>query len=145
MKRTSLFFVLLFGLLSCQQTNQKDDPEQLKSVLMDYFNGIKTKDFQVMKNVTTSDFLLYEDGKIFNNDSLINMLSSFPNYKAKYQFDNFRINAGNNIGDMSYTNHGEITINDTIHLTFNWLESAHFKKVGNKWKLDFLHSTEKAQ
>ena len=146
MKRTIVFIAILFGLLAaCHQTNRKDDPEQLKSVLMDYFNGIKTKDFQKMNDVTTSDFLLYENGKIFNNDSLFNMLNNFSKFKAEYKFDNFRINFDDTIGNMIYTNHGEFIINDTTHLTLNWLESAHFKKVGGKWKLDFLHSTERTQ
>src|ERR1035438_7059310 len=114
MKIGILFIAVLLGLsASCQQTNQKGNREQLKSVLMDYFNGIKTKDFQKMKDVTTSDFLLYENGKIFNNDSLVNMLNSFSKFKAEYKFDNFRINVDNTIGNMSYTNHGEFIINDT--------------------------------
>ncbi len=146
MKTTILFIAVLLALsASCQKTNQNGNSEQLKSVLMDYYNGIKTKDFKKMKDVTTSDFLLYENGKIFNNDSLIDMLNSFPKFKAEYTFDNFKVDVDNTIGDMSYTNHGEFTINDTTHLTFNWLESADFKKVGGKWKLEFLHSTERAQ
>lgn len=142
MKHVIPLFVILVGLLTaCQQTNQKDDPEKLKSVLMDYFNGIKTKDFQKMKEVTTSDFILFEDGKVFNNDSLVNFINSFSKFNADYKFDNFKINVDDNSGNMSYFNHGELTINDTTHLVFNWLESATFKKVDNKWKLEFLHST----
>jgi hypothetical protein len=48
----------------------KDDPSKLKSVLLDYFDGIKTNDLEKMNLNTTSDFLLFESGKVWNNDSL---------------------------------------------------------------------------
>jgi hypothetical protein len=146
MKRAILLLLFLLGfLIACQQTNQKDDPEKLKSVLMDYFNGIKNRDINKMNAVTTTDFVLFEDGKVFSNDSLVNFLNSFPKFNADYKFDHFKINVDNNSGNMSYYNHGELTINDTTHLTFNWLESATFKKVGDNWKLEFLHSTVRKQ
>ena len=142
MKKVILILLIQVGLLTaCKQTNQKDDPEKLKAVLVDYFDGIKTKDFQKMKDLTTNDFVLYEDGKIFNNDSLIKVINSFPKFTAEYKFDNFDITVDNSSGNMSFLNHGQFVFNDTTHVSFNWLESATFKKVDDKWKLDFLHST----
>lgn len=142
MKKTIYPLLVLVGLLNaCQYNNPTDDPENVKRVLLDYFDGIKNKDFQKMKDVTTSDFILYEDGKVFNNDSLINMLNTFPKFKAVYTFDNFQINVDNSSARMNYFNHGEFTINDTTQMTFNWLESATFRKEGDKWKMEFLHST----
>ena len=143
MKKIILILFVMVGLLfyACQQNKRTDDPEKLKAILTGYFDGISTKDFQKMKDLTTSDFVLFEDGKVFNNDSLIKGISSYPNFKAEYQFDNFLINIDNNIGNMRYYNHGEFTVNDTIHMAVNWLESATFKKVDNTWKMEFLHST----
>lgn len=142
MKKTSVIF-LIIGVLffySCQQ-NKKDDPEKLKAVLTGYFDAIKTRDFKKMKDLSTEDFVLFEDGLIFNNDSLIKLITSMPNATADYQFDNFIINVDQNTGNMRYYNQGDFTINDTIHLTPSWLESATFKKIDNEWKLEFLHST----
>lgn len=128
-------------LTACRQSNKTDDPEKLKAVLIDYFDGMKTKDFQKMKDLTTNDFMLYEDGRVFNNDSLVKALNAFPKFKADYKFENFKINVDNNTGNMSYLNQGEFILNDATHMTFNWLESATFKKIDDKWKLEFLHST----
>jgi hypothetical protein len=92
MRHTTLLLVIQIGLLTaCQQTSRKDDSDKLKLVLEDYFGGIKTKNLQQMNDVTTTDFILYEDGKIFNNDSLINLLNTFPKFTAEYTFDNFKI------------------------------------------------------
>lgn len=142
MKKLAVLILVMGALIFCScQHDKKDDPEKLKAVLIGYFDAIKTKDFQKMKDLSTEDFVLFEDGMVFNNDSLIKLITSMPNSKADYKFDNFTINVDQNTGNMRYYNQGEFTINDTIHLTPGWLESATFRKIGNDWKLEFLHST----
>ena len=42
---------------------------------------------------------------------------------------------------MVYLNRGDLVFNDTMRVTYNWLESATFKKVDGVWKMNFLHST----
>ena len=146
MKRTILFLLIQVGLLTaCQQTNKKDDSEKLKSVLTEYTDGIKNRDLDKMNAVTTSDFVLFEDGKVFNNDSLVNFLNSFSKFSINYKIDYLKINVDNNSGYMIYLNRGEMILNDTTKLTINWLESATFKKVADEWKLEFLHSTVRKQ
>jgi hypothetical protein len=50
-----LIFTFGLGLLtSCQQ--KKDDPEILKQILTDYFDGIKTQDINKLNSLTTNDF-----------------------------------------------------------------------------------------
>ena len=138
---TLLLFVLLGLTTSCQQNKPTDNPENLKQVLFDYFDGIKNKDLNKMNDVTTSDFIIYEDGKVWNNDSLMNFLNTFPKYTADYTFDNFKINVDNVSGSMNYFNHCDFTLNDTTKMTFNWIESATFKKIDGIWKMNFIHST----
>jgi len=143
MKKTALFLMIIGGFTfnSCQTNKQTDDPEKLKAVLIAYFDALETRDFQKLKDLSTIDFVLFEDGKIFNNDSLINLMNSMPNAKVDYRFENFNISVDNQIGHIRYYNYGDFTMNDTIHMTLNWIESATFKKIDNNWKLEFLHST----
>ncbi|MEY1638514.1 nuclear transport factor 2 family protein [Tenuifilum osseticum] len=142
MKTQSIFLIILIGLMiSCQQNTTKDSPEELKQVLNDYFDGIKNMDFNKMKDVTTDDFTLYEVGKVWNNDSLINFIKTFPPYKIDYKFDNFNIQIDNSIGYMYYFNHADMVINDTINMVFDWIECATFVKKDNEWKMNFLHSS----
>ncbi len=142
MKTKTFALLFLIGLMiGCQQNKPVDNPDVLKQVLIDYYDGIKDHDFDKMKAVTTSDFMLFEDGKVWNNDSLINFLNSFPGYKAVFKFDNFTINVDKESGNMYYFNHLDMTINDTTEMVFDWLESATFKKIDSKWKMNFLHST----
>lgn len=135
--------LMALGLLtvSCPQDTGGDKSEDVKMILRTYFGGIKNRDVKVLNSVTTTDFLLYEDGRVFNNDSLINFLNSFPSFSAEFTLDNFKVDIGEDIGHMSYYNRGDLTFNDTLEVTYNWLESASFKKVDGQWKMNFLHST----
>ena len=141
MKKLSILLLTQVILLSACQQKKVDDPEQLNGVVVSFFDGIKTKDFQKMNDLTTADFVIFEDGKLFNNDSLFKQMNSFAKYTAEYAFDNFDTYVDANSGSTSYFNHGEIVLNDTIEIKIDWLESATFKKVDGKWKMDFLHST----
>ena len=141
MKKILLPLLVLGFMNSCQQDATIDEPERLQVVLTDYFDGIKNKDFQKMKDLTTADFVLYEDGKVFNNDSLINVLNGFGNFKGEFKLDFRKTNVDNTTGNIQYFNTGQFTFNDTTQVTYDWLESAAFRKIDDEWKLEFLHST----
>ena len=104
-----------FGLLtSCQQ--KKDDPEILKKILTDYFDGIKTQDLNKLNALTTKDFVLFEDGRIWTNDSLVTPIPNVQSFKGTWTFDNMTVNMDVNSGDIIYYNHGDFVINDTIKM-----------------------------
>lgn len=135
-----LTVVLGLGLLtSCQQ--KKDDPEVLKKILTDYFDGIKTNDLDKLNLLTTTDFVLFEDGVIWTNDSLVKPIPGVKLFKGTWTFDDMKVNIDQNSGDIIYYNHGDFIINDTIKMQVDFLESATFKKVDGQWKMKFLHST----
>jgi hypothetical protein len=143
MKTISILTMILgLGLLTnCEQ--KKDDPEILKKILTDYFDGIKTQDLEKLNSLTTSDFVLFEDGVIWTNDSLVTMKEKFSSFKGAWKFDNISVNIDESSGDIVYFNQGDFVFNDTIKMKIDWLESATFRKVDGKWKMNFLHSTVK--
>ena len=57
--------------LSCQQQNQTESPEVLKQVLFDFYDGVKNKDFDMIMDVTTPDFIAFIDGKIWSSSSTL--------------------------------------------------------------------------
>lgn len=133
---------LLFGLAlltNCKE--KKDDPEILKNILVEYFDGIKTRDLAKLNSLTTKDFVLFEDGVIFTNDSLVKPNPYVKSFQGTWTFDNTKINIDETSGDMVYYNHGDFVYNDTIKRQVDWLESATFRKVDGEWKMNFLHST----
>lgn len=94
-----------------------------------------------MRAVTTPDFVIFEDGKAWNNDSLINLIKTFPSFKIDYKFDNLIIHIDDSIGNMHYFNPADMVMNDTIKMAYDWIESAAFVKDSVCWKMTFLHTT----
>ena len=135
-----LTIILALSILSaCQQ--KKDDPEILKKILADYFDGIKTRDLNKLNSLTTRDFVLFENGRIWNNDSLVVLNPNIKSFKGTWTLDKMKVNIDETSGDVVYFNHGDFVFNDTIKRQIDWLESATFRKVDGKWKMNFLHST----
>jgi hypothetical protein len=96
-----------------------------------------------MNSVTTKDFILFEDGNVWNNDSVINLVNSFNSFQGTWTFDYQRITIDELSGDIVYLNHGDFIFNDTTIMTFDWVESATFRKIDGDWKMNLLHSTIK--
>ncbi|MBK6914827.1 MAG: hypothetical protein IPH11_14670 [Ignavibacteriales bacterium] len=146
MKQITLLLLIGFGLwVGCSQSIEKDDPQKLKDMLVDYFDGIKNVDLKKMNENTTTDYLLFESGKIWNNDSLYRHLQNRTDTRIKFRFDNFKIYVDNESGHISYFNYGDFYVGDTLRNTKEWVENATFRKEQGKWKIDFLQSTLKSK
>ncbi len=142
MKLSTFFLTIqIVFLTSCKPTIMKDDPSKLKSVLLDYFDGIKTNDLEKMNLNTTSDFLLFESGKVWNNDSLWTNGQKYKETRIDFRLYNFNITVDNESGHITYFNHGDIYKQDSLTQTIEWIENATFKKLDGHWKIDFLQST----
>jgi len=138
---TKIYFLFLGIILLTSCQHKKDNPEVLKQILNEYFEGIRTEDLNKLNSLTTNDFILFEDGKVWTNDSLVKPTPGVTSFKGKWTFDNMQVNVDKTSGDIIYYNHGDFILNDTIKIKKDWLESAAFRKVNGQWKLKFLHST----
>jgi len=136
--------VLTFGLFVSWQKNQStDDPEKLKKLVMNYFKGIENKDFELLKMLTTDDFVLFEDGSVWNNDSAFANIRRHIPFTVKYKLENFKIFVDNMSGDMTYFNHADFVFKDGGKESLDWIESATFRKTAKGWKMNFLHLTQR--
>ena len=137
--------ILIFGLgfLAKCRNKSNDDQDMLKMVLVNYFDGIKTNDHKKMTDAITDDFLLYENGRAWNNDSVyLNMERSSP-YTVEFIFDNMKITSDDKSGHMTYEEHAHFVFQDTIKANLNFLGSAAFRKCKEGWKMFFLQATKK--
>lgn len=138
---TCAFFAATILFLTAAKSFQThDDPEQLKTVLNNFFNGIETKDFGKLRMATTNDFMLYEDGRIWNIDSaFMNIKRNMP-FTVKYEMKNIKVNVDSQSGDVTYTNHADFVFTNG-KLSLDWIESATFRKINGVWKINFLQAT----
>src|SRR5580693_9328898 len=103
-----ILVVLISGILTltaAQPIKPKDDTAKMKTALTNFFNGIETQDFEKLKMATTTNFVLYEDGRVWNLDSAVMNIKRNMPFKAKYQLSNLKIYADSHSGDATYSNH----------------------------------------
>jgi len=143
MNRKLIFIVLTcVVLIACKQNRSADDTELLKRTLTDYFDGISNKDFLKMKQATTSDFILFEDGRVWNNDSAFSNIRKHVPFTVKYTLTDLKIQIDQNSGYAIYDNHADFVF-DGQEETIDWIESAIFIRTKEGWRMNFLHLTER--
>ena len=144
MRKTILLLTICAGLLySCKKAENKDKPEVLMKVLTQYFDAVKNNDSAKMVQSCTDDYLLFESGHVWNNDSLWQEIQKFRDTRIEFTISNPIISIDKQVGHISYFNHGDIYSKDSLVSKIDWIESAAFKKLGSEWKINFLHSSVK--
>ena len=143
MKSLKLIFLIAApSLFLCCQA-KKEDPKVLEVLVTGYFDALSTGDFDKMDALTTKDFMISENGELWNNDTLKKILSNSPIEERLWTLSNFETQVDRSSGTSSYDNHGFFRMNDTIIHEVDWVETATFKKVNGEWKMSYLESTVK--
>ncbi|MFD1294204.1 hypothetical protein ACFQ5N_10185 [Lutibacter holmesii] len=121
---------------------------EVQDLIVNSFQEIWSNlDTTAIQKYHTKDFILLENGAVWNNDTIANYMNKQRVKMAQQQFRrsnrfNF-IKAVHNNGSIwiAYDNYGTfIKGTDTLR-TIHWLESGVAIKENNTWKLQQLHST----
>lgn len=146
----NLFFLILCMFLSAyamgQSSSTKEEEEAVKQLVRDAFEEVWSDlDTTKVRKYHTDDFILLEDGMIWNNDSIKNYqartLQSNNRPKRNNDFDFVKAEKSGNSIWLAYHNYANWTIDNKIVGEAQWLESAVAIKTENGWKLQMLHST----
>jgi len=137
-----LFLVFTVGCGFQNKKCNKVDPEQVKQIIVDFLYAANHSDFEELKNITTSDFLVYGDGGVMNFNELVQFIKDWPE-PDKYNFDefDFEIETDCNSAFVNYYYGPPRHVGDSTQIDRYDLHSAYFKRVGNELKLNFIHST----
>lgn len=148
MRLFPVIFVILF--ISCQtsQNQQKGSDtlnqaqaKEVEAVLTSFFEGISNYDYQALREITAEDYVLIENGPIWNVDSLINVVQQFERETTiSYELTEMETTVEDDMAWMTYKNYGHFKMPDGER-NFDWTESAVFRKQGDEWKMVLLHST----
>ncbi len=145
--------LFVFGILSailftgCQtRQNQQAGSEtmaeeEVEAVLTTFFEAISDYDYQTLRDITSEDYTLIENGPIWTVDSLIHLVQQFEDQATlSYDFSNMETTVEGEIAWMTYKNNGHFKMPDGER-NFDWTESAVFRKQDGEWKMVLLHST----
>ena len=142
MKAILVFFVCTVMLVSCNSKKTAEDKKgELKNILTEYYTSMSKKDLEKMNSLTTPDFLMFEEGQIYNNESAVKFVEQFGNFSVTFKFDSLHTHFDKANASAYYFREATFTMNDSTWAPFRFLESSTFEKKDGKWKLRFLHSS----
>lgn len=139
-----IFLIITLSWVFCCQS-EKEDPKVLEEIVSGYFEALANSDFDKMDALTTSDFIISENGELWNNDTLKKILTNAPIEERLWTLTNFETRVEKTSGTTSYDNHGKFKINDSLTHEIEWIETATFKKVDGQWKMSYLQSSIKKE
>ncbi len=144
MKKINLliFTISLSTFVQAQQLLTKDQQEVQQTVIK-LFEALSNRDSVSLKNYCTPDIALFENGSIWNADTLILKaitLNTATDFKRINNIDFINTTANRNTAWATYNLHSEITRNGK-KVTVQWMETVVVIKERKKWKIKVLHST----
>jgi ketosteroid isomerase-like protein len=146
-KKVLLTFLLSFiSFLSFAQNQKEADLLSLKKLVEDSFQDILT-DFKSEKiaDYYTEDFILIENGEIWNNDSVRNYLEKgrlrTPKPIRVNEFDFFNIEIKGDIAWVSYYNTARFTTENSPPRIVNWMETVIAVRTEEGWRIKLLHNS----
>jgi ketosteroid isomerase-like protein len=141
--KSRIFLVLAtVSFFSCQSESDNHlKKEELKVLLSDYYNAMSKKDLDKMRSLTTPDFVMYDEGIIYNNESALKAIERTGPFTATFAFDSVNAHLDKANASAYYLREATFIIQDSAYAPMKFLESATFKKEGGKWRLRFIHSS----
>jgi len=118
------------------------DSVTLRKLIVDYFDAVAAKNFVQLDTFTTKDFVLYEDGKVWNNDSVFHNIQFHQPFTVKFSLTDFHIFTDTRSGEARYHSHPEFVVLDTVHFSIDFIETATFRRTARGWKINMIHITE---
>lgn len=146
MKNLYLLLFLLLHIPAFAQNEIPSDEKQVQQLIQDSFDGIfSTYQSELLLDFYTEDFLLLEQGEIWDMEFIRNYLTKAqanPNPPTRTnRFDFIRTVIEGNRAWVAYHNYATISKDGQVLREIYWLESATAIKTDKGWRLDMLHST----
>lgn len=138
--------MMFFTTISFGQVSNETDKTRIKNLIIESFDEIWSKlDAKNIDKYYTKDFLLLENGEVWNNDSIKNYLDNAmlrkPSLKRMNTIEVIEIKIANKMAWIAYQNYATFSSDNKIIRKAHWLESATAILTENGWKLEMLHST----
>jgi len=136
----SCLIIFAFGGVCVQ--GQDKNIKAVQETINTFFKAFSEGDFKYIEQTSTLDFLLLEQGMIWNLDTLKNKLAKPKpaGYSRKNRFEFFETRLTGKRAWVGYHNYADFETaagKRKIH----WLESAVLVKEKKSWKLEMMHST----
>lgn len=137
-----LLLLLCLSLSSAWAQKKTSAQQEVEKTVVLFFDALTEADMPKLRQTCTDDFLLLEDGEVWNLDTLQAKLAGGrpADFKRVNRFDFFSTDVRGDVAWMAYENTAVISRGQRER-TIRWLESAVLEKTKRGWRLRVLHST----
>ena len=134
------------GITVMSQNSEMKKEDQIKELISNSFQKIFSDlDPQALDTYCTQDFLLLENGEVWDMNKMRNYLDRASEQESKVirfnSFDFIEIKIEGKMAWVAYHNKAEFKSGEEVVRELNWLESATAILTEEGWKLQLLHST----
>jgi hypothetical protein len=145
-KLSTVILMVCFTTMSFGQSSIEADKSQIKELIINSFDEIWSElNSKNIDQYYTKDFLLLENGEVWNNDSIANYLDNAillkPNPIRTNTIEIIEMKVANGMAWVAYHNYATFSTGNEIIRKAHWLESATAILTEHGWKLEMLHST----
>ena len=138
--------MICFITVSFGQSSIQTKKLHIKKLIVKSFDEIWSElNSKKINKYYTKDFLLLENGEVWNNDSISNYLDKAVIKKPipirVNSIEIIEIKVLKETAWIAYRNNATFYIENNIVRKAHWLESATLILTENGWKLQMLHST----
>ena len=147
MKRlSSIVLMMFFTTISFGQVSNETDKTRIKNLIIESFDKIWSElNSKNIDKYYTKDFLLLENGEVWNNDTIAHYLDKAllrkPNPKRVNTIEVIEIKIADKMAWIAYQNYATLSTDGKIIRKAHWLESATAILTEDGWKLQMMHST----
>jgi len=138
-------FLFVMSIISIVQAQKKltTDQGDVHKTVINLFDALSNRDTLMLKANCTADILIFEDGKVWNIDTMMKAvisLQKLDDYTRINKIEFIHTEIHKDVAWVTYHNHAEISANGKRR-SIKWVETVILIKDGKKWKIKILHST----
>ncbi len=119
------------------------DQREVQQTVINIFDALSNRDSVMMKANCTEDVLIFENGQVWNLDTMMKAVISLKKleaYKRINKIEFLHTEIHEDVAWTTYHNQAEITVNGKLRVA-KWVETVILMLEGKKWKIKILHST----
>lgn len=134
---------MVFWLVSCNSNyNRNENKRIVKNMLSEFLLAVEENDYDKLQKIVHEDFVIYENGSVWDLTRFSIELENFQNVDVKYKLRNVHTIVDQNVAHLQFLNKGKFVYPDTT-IVLDFIESATFvrNESNEEWMLRFYHST----
>src|ERR1700722_16451135 len=120
-----LFFILFVCFYMGGLMRASAAAPVFQQLITTYFDAVAHKDFRKLQAVTTQDFVIYEFGKKWTNDSVFRNIQFHEPFGVTFTLTDFVSFADTRSGDATYHSHADFVFGEE-KASLNFYETATF-------------------